>query len=77
MMHTELYRVFRSVLLIQFETFGFNYPTYTSFKSQLKSRGKEGKDCIYFTQQNKDPLSAAVPQQSLAIIIHILLEPVS
>lgn len=42
-----------------------------------KKQGKEaGQRCIYFTQQNKDPLSAAVPQQSLTIIIYILVEPV-
>lgn len=30
---------------------------------------------IYFTQQNKDPLSVAVPQQPLAIILCSRVEP--
>lgn len=41
-----------------------------------KQAKEAGERCICFSQQNKDPLSAAVPQQPLTIIIYILVEPV-
>lgn len=62
-------------MCIQFETFGVQQAYLYQLQVTAKKQGKEGKHCIYFTQQNKDPLSAAVPQQSLAIIIYILAEP--
>lgn len=41
-----------------------------------KQAREAGERCIRFSQQNKDPLSAAMPQQPLTIIIYILVEPV-
>lgn len=62
-------------MYIQFETFGVQEGDLCQLQVTAKKQGKEGKHCIYFTQQNKDPLSAAVPQQCLTIIIYILAEP--
>lgn len=49
------------------------YQPQVTAKNQGRESGKRG---IYFTQPNKDPLSTAVPQQSLATIIDILVEPI-